>query len=331
MKRIKILTTTLAALFCVSVAAAQTAQDVTKKYLEAAKLLEKQDKSLYESVAAMMEEVVKTGTPLGADVVNEVANAKKCLPDLYYNIAVSQAQQNKLAEAEASALKAYNKAQEYKTGQAHVLKAEDLLAKIYIAQAGKFVKEKNYAQASEIYAKGLKSIPNSTTLEMYLAISYVESGNKEQGYAIFNQIIEKAKTNPRYKRSAEQAKEKMENYDNVEANKALAAKNYTKAVALLTDIIKANPDNALAQMMLIQAYASLNRENDVISKGPAALAVQTDQKNKCDICYMMGVACFNQQKNDKALEYLKMVTTGNNVTKAKDLITEINELSKANK
>ena len=37
MKRIKILTTTLAALFCVSVAAAQTAQDVTKKYLEAAK------------------------------------------------------------------------------------------------------------------------------------------------------------------------------------------------------------------------------------------------------------------------------------------------------
>lgn len=316
MKRFRILSTALAAIFCVSVAAAQTPQEVAEKYTNACKLIN--DDKNFAAAAPILEDVIKQGTAAGPDMANIVASAKKLLPQLYYNLGLSAGKSKNFNEAETQFLKAYNKAKEYKDITLEK-KSEDMLANTFINQAGVFVKNKEYDKAAEIYSKGMKVLPNNSTLQMYLAISYVESGKKDEGFAIFKQI------EARGGRSAETARTKMENYDNVEANKALAAKNYPKAVSLLNEILKDNPKNALAQMMLIQAYNNMERYDDIISKGPAAAAAQTDAKNKSDIHYMIGIAYYNKQQNDKALENFKKVTTGNSVSQAKERIAELSK------
>ena len=319
MKRFTILSSALAAIFCVSVATAQTSQEVAEKYTNACKLIN--DDKNYAAAVPILEDVIKQGTAVGAESANAVASAKKLLPQLYYNLGIMAGKNKNFAEAETQFMNAYNKAKEYKD-LTFEKRSEDMLANTFINQAGAFVKNKEYDKAAEIYSKGMKVLPNNSTLQMYLAISYVESGKKDEGFAIFKQI------EARGGRSAEIARTKMENYDNVEANEALAAKNYPKAVSLLNDILKDNPKNALAQLMLIQAYNNMERYDDIISKGPAAAAAQTDAKNKSDIYYMIGIAYYNKQQNDKALENFKKVTTGNNISQAKERITELNELNK---
>lgn len=316
MKRFKILSTALAAVFCVSVAAAQTPQEIAEKYTKACELINT-DKN-FAAAAPILEEVVKQGAAAGPDAANAVASAKKLLPQIYFNLGIAAGKNKNFNEAEAQLLKAYNKAKEYKD-LTYQKRSEDMLANVFINQAGAFVKNKEYDKAAEIYSKGIKMLPNNSTLQMYLAISYVESGKKDEGFAIFKQI------EARGGRSAETARAKMENYDNVEANKALAAKNYPKAVSLLNEILKDNPKNALAQMMLIQAYNNMERYDDIISKGPSAAAAQTDAKNKSDIYYMIGIAYYNKQQNDKALENFKKVTTGNSVSQAKERIAELSK------
>lgn len=316
MKRIRIIATALAAMLCVYVAAAQTAASVSEKYTKAVKLIN--DDKNFVAAVPILEEVVKEGAAAGPDAANDVANAKKYIPQLYFNIGLELARKKDFAAAESTFAKAIAKSKEYKNITLQK-KSEDMLANTYIAQAGGFVKNKDYAKAAEIYSKGMQALPNNSTLEMYLAISYVEGGLKDQGFAIFKKIEAKGG------KSGENAKAKMEYYENVEANKALAAKNYPKAVSLLNEILKNNPNNALAQMMLIQAFNNMNQYDDVIKRGPAAAAVQSDAKNKSDIYYMIGIAYYNKQQNDKALENLKKVTAGNSVTLAKERIAELSK------
>ncbi len=316
MKRIKIFTATLAVMFSAFVAAAQTAQDVADKYTKAAALIN--DKKDYAAAAPLIEQVIAEGTKVGADAANNVANAKKLLPSLYYSMGLATAKNKDFAAAETNFTKAYNKAREYKdlTWQK---RSEEMLANIYIAQAGVFVKSKDYTKAAEIYQKGMNALPSNTTLQMYLAISYVEGGRKDEGFAILKQLAAKGG------KTGDSAKAKMEYYENVEANKALTAKNYPKAISLLNETLKNNPKNATAQMMLIQAYNNSKSYDNVISKGPAALAAQTDAKQACDIYYMIGQAYENKNNNAKAIENYKKVTSGNSVSLAKERITELSK------
>lgn len=318
MKRIKILTSALAAMFCVFAVSAQEHFEVQKKYNEAAEIINK-DKN-YAKAVVMFEEVVKQGTPMGVDVATEVGNAKKTIPQLYYQMGLDAAKAKKYPEAKANFKKAEARAKEYRdiTWQK---KAQDRLVNVYIVEGGALFNAKQYDKASEVYLKGLEDAPNNQTLMINLATSYVEGGKKNEGFAMYKQVIEQGKGNA----NATKAQAMMENYETKEASDALAAKNYAKGLSLIESILKDNPKNAAAHLMLIQTLNNQKKYDDVIRRGPAAAAAQGKPENKSEVFFLMGIAYDNKNDSAKAIENFRKVTAGNNVKTAKE---QIDELSK---
>lgn len=322
MKRIKFAMAALAATFMTLGASAQTAPEVVEKYNKAAELVNKEKN--YAAAAPLFEQVISEGTKVGADVATEVATAKKLLPQMYYRIGSALASQGKFNEALAQFSKAQAKAREYKD-MVWEKRSHDMIINVYLKQGGDLFNAKKYAESVPFFEKAYNIDQNNVNAAFNLATAYVESGKKDEGFAIYNKMIEQGKTNPRYKDAADQAQDKMESYQTVEASEAYNAKNYSRAVTLIEPIIKDNPKNANAQLLLIRSLNNLKRFDDVIRRGPAAAEAQPAAANKSEVYFLIGVAYDNKKDSAKAIESFKKVTAGSYAAQAK---TQVEELSK---
>lgn len=194
-------------------------------------------------------------------------------------------------------------------------KSNGWVAKIYQIQGGDAFNNKDYATASEIFAKGYAADPDNTGMALNLAMSYCEmamsSGDMsqyEKGMEIYEAVA--AKTHPKYAEDAAKAKEDMALYTNNMVAKMQAANDFDGIIKMADDLLAKNPQSALAQNVRLQAYANKKDYAKVIELGQAAADAQTDPADKSLMYYLLGAAYNAKEMKPQAIAAFKQVTDG---------------------
>ncbi len=315
MKQVKLWGVALAAAMTVLGASAQTKEEVGLKMKEAGELIN--NKKLVEAIP-VVEEVIKMGQAVGADAVDITSEAQKLLPKLYLQKGVESVRAQKLDEAIA----AFEKAENLADLQGDVMttrQAGRFVSNIYMSIGITSFNAKDYTKALESFQKGLKQDPENIQLAYFTAKSYAEMGQLEQAMELYKQVIAAGTENSKYAKQATDAKADMDNYMLVAASEAAQAGDIEK----VQTYVAAVPENADANLLLIQTANNLKKYDVVVAKGADAYAAQTDDAKKGDVAFLIGVAYQNKGNNAKAAEWLRKVTAGSNVAAAKELLTSV--------
>ena len=315
MKQVKLWGVALAAALTVLGASAQTKEEVGLKMKEAGELIN--NKKLVEAIP-VVEEVIKMGQAVGADAVDITSEAQKLLPKLYLQKGVESVRAQKLDEAIA----AFEKAENLADLQGDVMttrQAGRFVSNIYMSIGITSFNAKDYTKALESFQKGLKQDPENIQLAYFTAKSYAEMGQLEQAMELYKQVIAAGTENSKYAKQATDAKTDMDNYMLVAASEAAQAGDIEK----VQTYVAAVPENADANLLLIQTANNLKKYDVVVAKGADAYAAQTDDTKKSDVAFLIGVAYQNKGNNAKAAEWLRKVTAGSNVAAAKELLTSV--------
>ncbi|HJE89329.1 tetratricopeptide repeat protein [Rikenella microfusus] len=315
MKQVKLWGVALAAALTVLGASAQTKEEVGLKMKEAGELIN--NKKLVEAIP-VVEEVIKMGQAVGADAVDITSEAQKLLPKLYLQKGVESVRAQKLDEAIA----AFEKAENLADLQGDVMttrQAGRFVSNIYMSIGITSFNAKDYTKALESFQKGLKQDPENIQLAYFTAKSYAEMGQLEQAMELYKQVIAAGTENSKYAKQATDAKADMDNYMLVAASEAAQAGDIEK----VQTYVAAVPENADANLLLIQTANNLKKYDVVVAKGADAYAAQTDDTKKSDVAFLIGVAYQNKGNNAKAAEWLRKVTAGSNVAAAKELLTSV--------
>ncbi|WP_298064361.1 tetratricopeptide repeat protein [uncultured Rikenella sp.] len=315
MKQAKLWGVALAAAMTVLGASAQTVEEVGLKMKEAGELVNA--KKLVEAIP-VLEEVVKMGQAVGADAVDITTQAQKLLPMCYQQKGANLYKAQKIDEAIA----AFTKAGDLADLQGDVMTTRKMgrtVSQLYMVQGITSFNTKDYTKALESFSKGLEQDPDNIQLAYYTAKSYAELGQLDQATALYKQVIEAGAENSKFAKQATDAKADMANYMLVAASEAAKAGDIEKVQTYVATI----PENADANLLLIQTANNLKKYDVVIAKGAEAYAAQTDAEKKSDVAFLIGVAYQNKGNNAKAAEWLRKVTAGANVAAAKALLADV--------
>lgn len=315
MKQLKLWGMTFAAVAMVLGASAQTKEDVALKMKEAGELIN--SKKLVEAIP-VLEEVVKMGQAVGADAVDITSQAQKLLPTCYQQKGANLYKEQKIDEAIA----AFSKAEDMADLQGDVMMSRKMgrtISQLYMMQGINSFNSKDYTKALESFQQGIKQDPENIQLAYFTAKSYAELNQLDQAIELYKQVITAGTDNSKYAKQAADAKADMDNYLLVAASTAAQAGDVEK----VKTYVEAIPENADANLLLIQTANNLKKYDVVVASGATAYAAQTDDARKSDIAYLTGVAFQNTGNSAKAIEWLGKVTAGDNVAAAKQLKTDI--------
>lgn len=315
MKQLKLWGMTFAAVAMVVGASAQTKEDVALKMKEAGELIN--NKQLVEAIP-VLEEVVKLGQAVGADAVDITSQAQKLLPTCYQQKGANLYKAQKIDEAIA----AFSKAEDMADLQGDVMMSRKMgrtISQLYMMQGINSFNSKDYTKALESFQQGIKQDPENIQLAYFTAKSYAELNQLDQAIELYKQVIAAGTENSKYAKQAADAKADMDNYMLVAASTAAQAGDIEK----VKTYVEAIPENADANLLLIQTANNLKKYDIVVVSGATAYAAQTDDARKSDIAYLTGVAFQNTGNSAKAIEWLGKVTAGDNVAAAKQLKTDI--------
>lgn len=315
MKQLKLWGMTFAAVAMVLGASAQTKEDVALKMKEAGELIN--SKKLVEAIP-VLEEVVKMGQAVGADAVDITSQAQKLLPTCYQQKGANLYKEQKIDEAIA----AFFKAEDMADLQGDVMMSRKMgrtISQLYMMQGINSFNSKDYTKALESFQQGIKQDPENIQLAYFTAKSYAELNQLDQAIELYKQVITAGTDNSKYAKQAADAKADMDNYLLVAASTAAQAGDVEK----VKTYVEAIPENADANLLLIQTANNLKKYDVVVASGATAYAAQTDDARKSDIAYLTGVAFQNTGNSAKAIEWLGKVTAGDNVAAAKQLKTDI--------
>lgn len=315
MKQFKLWGMTFAAVAMVLSAGAQTQEDVALKMKEAGELIN--SKQLVEAIP-VLEEVIKLGQAVGADAVDITTQAQKLLPTCYQQKGANLYKAQQINEA----ITAFAKAGELADLQGDVMmsrKMERTISQLYMVQGINSFNAQDYNTALESFQQGIKQDPENIQLAYFTAKSYAELQQLDKAIDLYKQVIAAGTENSKYAKQAADAKADMDNYLLVAASAAAQAGD----VDLVKKYVDAIPENADANLLLIQTANNLKKYDIVVAAGETAFQAQTDDTRKSDIAYLTGVACQNTGNSAKAIEWLSKVTTGENVSAAKELKTAI--------
>lgn len=198
-------------------------------------------------------------------------------------------------------------------------KMERTVSQLYMVQGIASFNTKDYTKALESFQKGVKQDPDNIQLAYYTAKSYAELGQLDQAVELYKQVIAAGAENSKFTKQATDAKSDMDTYMLVAASEAAKAGDIEKVQTYAAAI----PENADANLLLIQTANNLKKYDVVIAKGADAYAAQTDAGKKGDVAFLIGVAYQNKGNNAKAAEWLRKVTAGSNVAAAKALLADV--------
>lgn len=310
----KLFVSVLALLAAVSL----SAQDLTALFNEGVASYTAKD---FAGAAAKFEQVIEQGmdSEEGASVV---ATAKKTLPVCYFMLGGAAVQAKNYDEAVKNFTKSAELAELY-GDMNQVAKAKGWEAKIYHIQGGDAFNNKDYATASEIFAKGYAADPDNTGMALNLAMSYCEMGEYAKGMEIYEAIA--AKTHPKYADDVTKAKEMMALYTNNQVAKLQAANDFDGIISMADALLEKNPANALAQNVRLQAYANKKDYAKVIELGEAAAEIQTDPEDKSLMYYLLGAAYNAREMKPQAIAAFRKVTAGPAAENAKTALAELSK------
>ena len=205
-----------------------------------------------------------------------------------------------------------------------VATAKTTLPKCYFMLGGGAIRTKNYDEA-------LKNFTKSAELaELYGDMSQMAKANgwvakiyQIQGGDAFIYEAVAAKTHPKYADDAAKAKEMIALYTNNKVATLQAANDFDGIIAMADALLAKNPENALAQKVRLQAYASKKDYNKVIELGEAAAKVQTDPEDVSLMYLTLGAAYNAKEMKPQAIEAFRKVTAGPAVESAKAALAEL--------
>lgn len=308
--------------------ASLSAQDLSALFNEGASAYGQKD---FAGAAAKFEEVLAQDAEGTTDAA---VNAKKYLPRCYFMLGGAAFQAKNFDKAAENFTKSAEVAEQF-GDIAQANKAKGWIAKTYQVQGGTAYNDKDYAKAAEIFAKGYAADPRNTEMALNLAMSYCESGDYVKGMEVYENI---AAMNPdKYAEAVAKAKEMMTFYTNNQVAKMQAANDYDGIIAMADTMLAANPADALAYKVRIQAYNGMKNYDKVIELGEETANAQVDAADRSDVYFLVGAA-YNAKYNaggnkdaalrDKAIAALKKVTEGSNVEAAKKSVEDLTTAAK---
>lgn len=300
------------------VAFAQTPEEVTLKFNEAAELY---NQKKYAEAIPVLESVVKMGLEV-PEAIETVQEAQKLIPDAYFRKGLAAASAQNFDAALADFNKAAQLAELY--GNASVQgNAMAMATKVYMITGGNAFNSGDYAKAIEIFSKGYEKDPNNTEMALLLAQSYAKAGNLDKSTEIYLYIISLETTHSKYAKAAAQAKEELTTEMLDAGSKAATAKELDEVIKWTDVILSYDPTNAPANMLRLQAANNAKNYDAVIRFGEAAAEAQTTPENKSNAYFLLGAAYQNKENKAKAVEMFRKVTAGPNVNTAKQQISAL--------
>lgn len=308
------------ALFAIGSISAQTAEDVTAKFNEAASLMNAKD---FVGAVAALNEVVS----MSADVEGTEATAEQAqtyIPTCYFQAGLKQAQSQQLDEALVNFQNAAETAELYSNPKI-MRNAKTMIARVYTMKGGSAFNSGDYAAAAEVFAKGFEADPNNTKLGLNLAKSYYELGKFDEAVAVHKSIL--AQTLPRFEADKAQAKVDMTYYftKNIAEMQQAEEVDNEAILALVEKWVAADATDPVANKMLVSQLLTVKNYDKVIELAEAVAAMQTDEAEKSEVYYSLGMAHNAKEQKAEAIAALKKVTTGNAVAAAKAAVAELSK------
>ncbi|MFI3324422.1 MAG: tetratricopeptide repeat protein [Rikenellaceae bacterium] len=307
-------------LFAVSAFCAVSAQDLTSHYNAAAA-------AYGEKNFAVAIENFNQVIDLGMDdesAASMVATAKSYLPKCYYMVGGLSMKAGNYDVA----LENFTMASEYAELWDDVktqLNANSWIAKLYQQQGGEAFNAGDYQTAKEVFAKGYEFDTRNTEMATWLAICYCETNEFEKGMDIFYSLVAMG-SNPKYAEAAAEAEKNMAIYTNNRVAALQGEGNYDGVIAMAEWILSADPFNALAEKIRLQAYYDKKDHASVTAAAEAAAEAQVDEAEKSNVYFILGASYNDREMREQAIAAFKKVTAG---PYAEIAAATIEELSKA--
>ncbi len=323
--KLKSLVIALAAVLASATALAQDpVTEVNKMWNEAVPLLNAKN---YAEALPILEKVVEAA--LEADAMEIAENAQKYIPTCYFRVGLSQINKDNEA-ALANLYKADEVAKLYNNAKVS-RDAKSAISKVYKMLGAKSFNDKDYAAAVEVFAKGYEANPQDTDLALFLAKSYCELKDFENGVKVYSGIIALENRHSRFAEPAAKAKAELSNYLLVKAQEEFDAANKEAAYATLETLIGADPMNATNQMYRLQKAAELQDWDNVIAWAELAGAVMATPEQQSDVYYLVAVAYDSKNENQLAVDNYNLVVAGDKLEPAKARAAELVAFIKAEK
>lgn len=312
--RIKSLIAALAALVVSSSAFAQ--DDITTLWNKAAAAVNAKN---YAEAVVALEATLEAA--YNADNFEMAEKAQKLIPNCYFRIGLSKVNSDPNA-ALADLYKADEVAMLYNDAKTS-RNAKNAISKVYKMLGAKSYNGKDYAAAVEVFAKGYEANPQDTELALYLATSYCELKDFENGVKVYTDIIALEKRHSKFAEPAAKAKADLSNYLLVKAQEEFGAANKEAAYATLETLIGADPTNATSQMYRLQKAAEMQDWDNVIAWSELALGVMTTPEQLSDVYYLVAVAYDSKNENQLAVDNYNLVIEGDKLAPAKARAAEL--------
>lgn len=322
MKSFKLIITAVAALLAVETMSAQTLNDVKAKYNEAAVLMQSKD---FKKAIDAFEATIDMGFDVGPDASDVVTAAQKQLPACYFYYGLALCKENKFSEAIPVLNNAVVFGEDY-GDMASVRRAKQLTSQAYMAMGADAFNNKDYAKAIEVFSQGYAANPTDTQLALYLAESYAESGDYDNAYKVYNEVIALENRHSRYKQAADDAREKMNYYLALQSDDVAKSGDIEGAYKLMDQILVNDPYNSFAHMQKILLAVQAKQWDNIIAWGEDAAIAQTEGDKESDVYFYIAAAYDTLDNNAKAIEYYKKVDRGSNKQKAKARIEDLSKL-----
>jgi len=315
MNKTKLKVALLGALLVCGVAVAQTPQEVTAKFAQAAELYNAQK---YAEAVPMLEETIKMGLAAGPDALETVKSAQSSLTMAYFRTGLAAAQANNFTKAEEDLAKAYDLAELYGNAQVKT-QATTMLSQVYMADGGSAFNNKDYEKAIGVFSKGFAKFPTNSQIGLLLARSYAESGDMVKAGETYQKII----TGTTNATAAAEAKKELATYILISATEAAKANDLDEVVRITDEVLEFDPTNSAANLMRLQTAIGAKKYDAAIGFGEAAIEAQTTPADKSEVYFLLGAAYQNKLNAAKAIEMYNNVTEGNRVAEAKAQIAAL--------
>ena len=321
--KIKSLIVALVALVASTATFAQDATtDVNKLWNEAVPLLNAKN---YAEALPILEKTLEAA--YDADVIEMVEKVQKYIPTCYFQIGLADMKVRNTDSALANFTKADELAKLYNNAKVS-RDAKSAIAKLYKMLGAKSFNSKDYAAAVEVFAKGYEANPQDTELALYLAMSYCELKDFENGVRVYTDIIALENRHSRFAEPAAKAKEELSNYLLVKAQDEFIANDKEAAYTTLETLIGADPMNAANQMYRLQKAAELQDWDNVIAWSELALAIMATPEQQSEVYYLVAVSYDSKNENQLAVDNYRLVSAGDKLQPATARAAELVDFMK---
>ncbi len=280
----------------------------------------------YAEAAKNFELVIEQGFDSeDPEAMTWVQTAKSSLPKCYFQLGGAQVKSGQWETAIEDFTKSADFAALYGDTSMEA-RARGWVATCYMKMGEASFNSKDYAAASEIFAKGYAANPKNTEMANYLGICYCETDRFAEGMAIFQSVA--ALKNPKFAEDAAKAADYIKLYTNNRLASLQAASDYDGIIAMADELLVANPIDAMALKIRLQACFDKKDYAAVVASAEEAAAAQTTDEDRSDVYFILGAAYNAQSMPAQAIEALQKVTAGSNVAAAQQTAAKLAEAAK---